>query len=384
MPDPVIMPIDILTTGKQFTATIAVGANATPLKMLLDTGSSTLAASRAAYNPDADTNATHTNLLQTAQYGATAMTGAVINTSLIIAGADPASAVTLAAAQLAVTYDTRPDNFAGADGIIGLAYKSLENAFLMPADTWQTQYSAGQTYLGTQADVPTLFDQLATANLCSNKFAFGVRRSLKCAAQADPAADPLNTGIFVAGGGAERTELYAGALTSVAVVHEKYYNTNLLAIQVGSEPAIAVSPPAASSLAASNSVIDTGVFMLLLSQPVYDLVVASFAAINPVFADQLKSYAANGSNSGDQAPIDLAAWPTLTLTFQGVGGDAVLTVAPPDYWQFDALAKGQAFVTICGDNNAYGGLSFLGLPLFCDKYVVFDRAADVIGFAAGA
>ncbi|MEJ0048554.1 MAG: pepsin-like aspartyl protease [Rhodospirillales bacterium] len=285
---------------------------------------------------------------------------------------------------MAVTYDTRPDNFAGAHGIIGLAYKSLENAFQMPADTWQNQYGAGQTYLGTKADVPTLFDQLADANLCSNKFAFRVSRSVKCAAQADPAADPLNSGIFVVGGGAECTDLYTGPFKPVAIVHEKYYNTNLISIQVGSQPAIAVAPPAADSQAVSNSIVDSGAYLLVLDQPVYEQVLASFAAIDPGLAGHLKNFAQYGINGGDQAVIDLAAWPTITLTLQGSGGaDVPLTVEPRDYWQLDANSKGVAVVAICGDGYMFGGQSLLGLPLFCGKYVVFDRASGVIEFAEG-
>jgi hypothetical protein len=51
----------------------------------------------------------------------------------------------------------------------------------------------------------------------------------------------------------------------------------------------------------------------------------------------------------------------------------LLTVAPQDYWQFDAAGQGLALAVIGGDGGMMGGMSSLGLPLFSNRYVVFDR-----------
>jgi len=384
MPDPVIMPIDNLATGSGFTATVEVGANQAPLKMLLDTGSSTFAAARASYDPGTNPAGT-TNLLQLAQYLTGSLLGAVIRTGIIMPNTAPTAAIALADSYLAVTYDMRTDNFGGADGIIGLAFEPLQSAYAMPADTWQNRYDSTQTNLGTAANVPTLFDQLAADGLAANKFAFSIRRSLKSLAQDDPSSDPANIGIFVAGGGLERAELFSGAISSIAVVHDKYYSTNLLSVQVGDKDAIP-APPQTGSIA-SNSIVDSGVSAILLDQTIFDQVRASFALFDPTFDAILVNNAWNGSKSVDQTTIDLDAWPTVTLTMQGSNGAAViLEIASKDYWQFDAYTKGQAVAVLCGDHGALGGQSQLGLPLFCGRYFVFDRTAGpgqgVIQFAS--
>ena len=384
MPDPVIMPIDNLATGAGFTATIQIGPGQAPLKMLLDTGSSTFAVSRKAYDPGTNPPGT-TNLLQTAQYPSGSLLGAVIRTGIVMPGTSPAATITLPDSYLAVTYDVRPDNFGGADGIIGLAYAPLQNAYTMPLDTWQNRYDSSQTGLGTTASVPTLFDQLAAENLASNKFAFLVQRSLRTLASDNPSTDPINSGIFVAGGGAERTDLFSSEISSIAIVSDKYYNTNLLSIQVGNKDIIPVPPQ--SGTVASNSMVDSGVSAILLDQTIFDKVRASFAQVDATFDAILVNNAWNGSNSVDQTTIDLDAWPTVTLTLQGTNGAAVpLEIASKDYWQFDAYTKGQAVSVLCGDHGSLTGQSQLGLPLFCGRYFVFDRTAGpgqgVIQFAA--
>jgi hypothetical protein len=62
-----------------------------------------------------------------------------------------------------------------------------------------------------------------------------------------------------------------------------------------------------------------------------------------------------------------------------------VAVAPSDYWQFDAAGKGNALAVISGDNGRMGGQSILGLPIFSNNYVVFDRTQSngqgVINFA---
>jgi hypothetical protein len=388
MPDPVIMPIDNLATGSGFTATVEIGPGQAPLKMLLDTGSSTFAVSRKAYDPGTNPPGT-TNLLQTAQYPSGSLLGAVIRTGIVMTGTDPAAAITLADCYLAVTYDVRPDNFGGADGIIGLAFAPLQNAFAMKLDTWNNRYDSTQTGLGTKAMVPTLFDQLAAEGLASNKFAFSIQRSLRTLAQPDPSTDPFNSGIFIAGGGAERTDLFSGEISSIAIVSDKYYNTNLLSVQVGNKDIIPV--PSQSGTVASNSMVDSGVSAILLDQTIFDKVRTSFAQFDPTFDAILVNNAWNGSNSNgvDQTTIDLKAWPTVTLTMQGTNGAAVqLEIAPEDYWQFDAYTKGQAVAVLCGDHGSLTGQSQLGLPLFCGRYFVFDRTAGpgkgVIQFAPRA
>src|SRR5277367_1832235 len=223
------LPISIQLTGNGYTAPLNVGAGALPLNFLLDTGSSALAVDRNAYDPASDSDAKTTKYLMVAHYLSSGFTGGVIETTFSLPDSQSNGTVSLSAVNLAVTYDKRLDPFGKADGILGLAYKALDNAYLMPADTWLNQYDADQVNLGTACVLDPYFDQLTNASLIGQKFAFSTKRSLKSEGQ----ADSLNGGIFVLGGGEECDDLYTGEFTEIAVLHEEYYSVNLMTIQVG-------------------------------------------------------------------------------------------------------------------------------------------------------
>jgi hypothetical protein len=114
--------------------------------------------------------------------------------------------------------------------------------------------------------------------------------------------------------------------------------------------------------------------------------IKSFGNINANFASALTQFSISAGQSVDQSQIDLASWPDLSLTLQGASGlPVVLTVAPGNYWQFDAMQQGRALANMYGDEGSLGGQSILGLPLLNGYYTVFDRTAasghGVINFA---
>jgi hypothetical protein len=370
MPSAVRIPISILPAGDAYTAPLSIGSGGVAVQMLLDTGSAALAVDGGFYNPASDTNASTTKLLQVVSYGSASFVGAVVRTSISFGGS---AGVSLPGANLAVTYDGRRLTFGAAQGIIGLAYRALDSAYLMPADTWQTEYDADQVSLGQAADLDPFPDQLAAQGLAALKFAFSIRRSNPTVG-ADASA---NQGLFVLGGGAECADLYDGPLASIAVMHEQLFNVALLSVQVGNQPAIAVPPIAPGRQAASNAIIDSGTGVLRLDQGLYTQVLAAFSAIAPDFANQLQLYAADRGGGCDQSQLDLALWPTLQFTFQGTDGTATpIPILPTDYWQFDSSIAGRATAMISGDRGAGGGQSLLGLPLFTSRFVVFDRTAS--------
>ncbi|MBK9033178.1 MAG: A1 family peptidase [Myxococcales bacterium] len=366
------IPISNVLMGGDYTGVIVVGATATPLNVILDTGSSSLAIDGHAFDPLTAPDTRTTNLLQTVSYGAGGWIGAVVQTSVGLA-----AEVTLPGVHVAVTYAESPNMFGGAQGILGLAYAPLDRAYQMPADTWQTRYHTAQLGAGTAVDLAPYFTQLEQAGVVHNKFGFYVKRSTVSAATDDPGSDPLNHGYFVIGGGEEATDLYTGAFTHVEVLHDVWYSTNLVGVQVGAQPMIPVAPVAAGSPLASNSIVDSGTNMLLFDQPVYDAIVAAFQAIDPAFATALRTHAVGPGAGLDQTELDLAAWPDLHLMLQGAdGAPATLTVTPSDYWQLDANRKGAAVAYLGGDGGSQGGRSILGLPLFTGYYTVFDRSLD--------
>ena len=382
MADGVRVPITNTLTKEDYTARISVGGRM--VDVLLDTGSAALAVDSSVYTPEGDSGCRTTKIAQMVQYCSASWVGAVVQT---VVGLSPE--VALPNTSVALTYGTSSDIFGSANGILGLAYHVLDSGFMMPADTWASKYNASDIRAGRLADINPYFDQLEQAGLLAGKFAFLVKRSVMSGAREDPTADPLNAGIFVAGGGEECTDLYSGSFAWVAVADQKYYNVNLLAVQVGAQSPIVVPPPAPGSTLTSNAVVDSGTSGLRLDQGLYEKILGAVAAINAEFANTLMRYGVDAGNFIDQTQLDLLAWPSLTFVFQGSdGAPASVLVRPSDYWQFDAVQAGMAVAMLAGDNGKRGGQSILGLPLFTGHYVVFDRTASnghgSIGFAAQA
>ena len=363
------MPISNVLLGSDYTGAIMVGSGQVKLNVILDTGSSTLAVVSQDFNPSTDKGVTTTNIAQEVQYGSGSWVGAVVRTPVGLG-----DGVSLSSANLAVTYQESANMFGKAQGIWGLAYKSLNNAFRMPANTWTHKYKIKRIETGKVCDLVAYFGQLTEAGAVADKFAFYTKRSIINAATGNPATDPLNQGFFIIGGGEEQTELYTGAFTHVEVLHDIYYNTGLLSVQVGDKPAINAPPVPPGSSNPSNSIVDSGTNSLIIDQPLFDKVLAAFGAINANFPTMLKTYALGSSQGVDQTRINLSEWPDLKFTLQGASGSpATLTVPPGDYWQFDAGRKGVALANVFGDGGELGGMSILGLPLLNAYYTVFDR-----------
>ncbi len=337
-------------------------------EVILDTGSAVLAVDGTVFDPVAGGCAT-TTLMQQAQYLSGTVLCAVVNGPVTLGEGAP---ISIPNANIGVSYGGG-GVFGGAGGIWGLAYQGLDAALRMPADTWASKYDASETGLGAPSDIVPLFDQLATAGLLGRQFAFRIDRAMPRRALANPADDPINTGVFVAGGGLECDDLRGGPFSTIAVAHETYFNVNLLSVQVGQAAPIPAPPPPPGSSAASTAFIDSGMPNLMLAQTLFNAVLASLRALNSNFADTVARQAAGGE---DQTALNLAAWPNLIFSFQADGGGiASVTVGPTAYWQEDAAGPGRAVVMLAGDGYRFGGQSILGLPFFAGKYVVFDRSA---------
>lgn len=372
--------ISNLAMGGDYTAALAVGPAATPVEVLIDTGSSAVVVDGGAI--DAVTGARTTNLAQAIVYGAGRWTGAIVETELAL------GAARLVGATVAVTYGETAEVFGGAQGILGLAYTALDAAHTLPADTWANRFPPEQVIAAPTIDLVPYFTQLEELGVVADVFALQVHRASKRVAGGDPAADPLNHGVLVLGAGVEATDLYAGEFTTIEVVHDLWYGTNLTAIAVGDRPPLAVAPLPASDPLGSNSIVDSGTDVLLLAQPLYQSIVLEFAALDPTFATALTQHAVGGAGGLAHDALDVSRWPSLHLTFQAPGGTATVTIAPEAYWQLDAAGPGQAVAYLLGDGGSQGGRSILGLPLLAGRYTVFDRRVDgglgAIRFAAAA
>jgi hypothetical protein len=340
-----------------------IGSEKTPCYVVLDTGSSTLAVSKDAYNPYNDNDAKSTGLLQVAQYGSGSWEGVVFTTNVNLQDAD--NDFNLNGVNVAVAFQAK-NMFRSSDGILGLAYQELNTGIYKLVAT-----SQGKEAVPTQETLKPYFTQLEEAGIVANKFAFYTLRSTPSVADSS-----LNTGYLILGGGEEEKDLFEGEFQSVTVTHDQYYNVNLKSISVGDQPALAV--PAATSGDAPNCIVDSGTNGLVFPQAVYHQVIQQFSNIDSNLGDIISSAMQNGSQY-DQSQLDLANWPAINVVLEGPSGDVTLSIAPDTYWQLDS-GQGVATLRFFGASNP----AILGLPFMNNYYSVFDRSVDgngVIKFA---
>ena len=313
-------------------------------------------------------------MAQFAAYGdGSHFTGALIHTTVTI-GAQGADAV-LTGANVAVAYSASADMFGQTDGILGLAYAPLDDAYTMPTDTWAHHYTEAQVKKGKRTTVTPYLTQLAGVGVVSDIISFYTRRSFPHEGGGG-AIDPLNLGWIVVGGGEEATDLYEGAFQVVTVKADAWWNTNLKSISVGGGGPIAV-PTQPAKGQASNSIVDSGTNSLNLGP---GLLRSIMSELTPAQAAQLQS--AVGGKALKNTDLDLTTWPTLSFVLEGDAGDVTVNVAPGDYWQFGTGAVGQAQAAITQGTD---GMAILGLPAMNGYFVIFDGEADngrgVIRFA---
>jgi hypothetical protein len=379
MPKIARIPITNIYMGGDYTGQILVGPKQTPMNVILDTGSSALALDGHKYKPtltgaDADKS---TDMAQTDSYGdGSSWTGAVIQSTVTVGTGT--SAISLADGNVSVAYSRSADMFQQADGILGLAYAPLDDAFTMPKNTWTKKYTSTQVRTGKQAPIKPYLTQLSGAGVTSDIISFLTRRSfIHVGGGAD---DPLNQGWMVVGGGVESTDLYTGSFQVVKVMSDDWYSTNLKAIIVGNSDPIAARLQGPQGMP-SNSIVDSGTNSLNLSTQLLQAVISKFTAPQQAL---LNESVVNGKLVS-AVDLKLARWPTITFVMEGETADVSLTVAATDYWQVDTEQVGAAMAAI---TSGEPGLAILGLPLMNGYFTIFDGEADngrgVIRFATKA
>lgn len=386
------VPITNVYAGNDYTAQIAIGSKQAPANVILDTGSSTLAVSSKVYNPEQDEHKELTPLAQEIGYVTGGWAGPVLKTTVAMGeAAEPVETY------IALADEQQPHNFGGADGILGLAYNELNEAYDLTSYLAKQGVASGDSYPWPfpiksfsviarllqkifqrlpMRDLPPYFTALEEAGVEKNKFAFYTLRSFPSHGTGDPATDALNNGTFVLGGGEEMNEFYDGAFVDVDVVDDLFYNTELLSVQVGHAEAVDIQPlpPEVSRTLISNSVVDSGTNILALAADVLDAILSSLKSLNPAFLEKIEAAARDGIATEE---LQLDEWPDITFTLKGANGEPVsLTCAPMTYWQVDFPAAGQAAFVISATREQQ---SILGLPLLNNYYTVFDRSEDPYG-----
>jgi hypothetical protein len=369
------IPITNVYMGGDYTGRILVGPQQKPMNVILDTGSSALALNGRKYTPQPTKGDQTTDLAQTDSYGdGSTWTGAVIKTTVAVGTGN--SEVTLKNANASVAYSASANMFRSADGILGLAYAPLDDAFTMPQNTWTKKYSATQVRTGKPSPLVPYLTQLEQEGVTSDTIAFFTRRSFIHAGGGGE-ADPLNQGWMIVGGGEDDTDLYTGSFQTVKVLSDSWYCTNLKEITVGNASPVAARLQGPRGMP-SNSIIDSGTNSLNLAPQMLQALVSKFTAAQQQLL--IKSIKGSAVSVDD---LDLDTWPTLTVVLEGDTGNVTLQVPPSNYWQVNTGKVGAAAVAI---TEGQAGLAILGLPLMNGYFTIFDGEADggrgVVKFAA--
>jgi hypothetical protein len=382
-----------------YTVEIKIGSKQSPANVLLDSGSSTLVVLPNAYDPSHDQSLKATSLAQSIAYGIGTWAGPVLKTT--IAFGEKRHARILPDAEIALV-ETSAQNFRDADGLLGLAYRKLDKAHdvtamlvekrIDPQHTWPWPFnaedddlSAFKTQLRAQprVNLTPCFCALEDEGIISDKFSMLIKRALvhvldDSASLAKLAADPLNQGVLVLGGGEECQSLYQGGFETVQMVHELYYNANLIAVQVGDRPRIPAPRLLEKYLTsyASNAIFDTGSSFLVLEASIYDAVLADLASYDKDFPDLIarfqKSFETEHGIPNDS--IKSLEWPKLHFHLESPSGDEVtLSCSPGNYWQRNAVHAGECFFLLLRQMPKWPNQSILGLPLMSGHYCIFDR-----------
>lgn len=402
MPAAIELPTTLAHARGAYTATAHFGEHGEPAQLILDTGSSTLVVRPHAYDPGRDGCLQATPWLQEVRYGGGAWAGPVLRSRLAFGHGHHWRGIDDAVFAYCETDDQL---FQGADGLWGLAYRDLDpardaSALLgqaghAPALTWPWPYDQGHamdldrfdTFLHTlpRTLITPAFTALEEEAVVRNRFALAVSRAVvhvphERASTAMLAADPLNRGALVLGGGSEQQHLYRGLLSDVRVVHDDYYEVNLRSVRVGSGEPIRVAPAAACADGGErgNALLDTGCSMLMFDATTYAALAAALAAVDPGFPaliERSRAQLARGHGLPTHG-LDLRRWPDLHLALEAPGGrETCLRLPPSHYWAGNAPLPGESLCLLAPPPPHFTDRSLLGLPVFAGRYAIFDRSA---------
>jgi len=426
------MPITNVFGQGDYTVTLHLGSNKSPVNLMLDTGSSTLVVKNDSYQAAQDKNLTASTIVQEVNYGIGGWNGPVIYTSIDIhehcqttnhsQNIANSPSMKLTSAPVALVQSAKQSKtFAKSDGILGLAYHHLNKGFDFsqyfidnninppksypwPFDKTQSEDLASFKKLSwkyPEHDVSPYFTLLAEQKLSANKFAFYSKRSsvhinevnsskTDKAPDSELAKDPLNKGLLILGGGEEKTDLYQGDFQSIKVEHDVYYNVALKSVQVGTSKVIPAAPLEQKHLKGyfTNAIIDTGAAGIVLTAEIYQQVIDDLISCNTQFAQCLAPFKEMSAQlTGiDASKLDLSQWPTLYFTFVSEAETPnspeiieVLACSPQTYWQINTPTYNKACFRLLSQLPQWPNQSIIGLPLLNNYYVVFDRSAEDTG-----
>ncbi|MEC8418446.1 MAG: pepsin-like aspartic protease [Pseudomonadota bacterium] len=375
-----------------------VGTHQHAVHLILDTGSSTLAVNHTCYRLESDNHADFTYYTQSINYGVGSWHGPVIKTQVSLGMFG--HSVTLPDAYTAIADTGKFECFKHADGILGLAYRPLNHAhYLFEVGEAQTPKKDVYQYIMSGANdnpaykqtkavtLPSYFTSLEEQGVVSDKFAFWLHRSSiyydngSCRTKA--LAHWQNHGLFVMGEPVMHRDLYCEPMQSAKVLHDKFYNVNLLSVKVGEKDVHSAPVLAEKDVTrwCSNAIVDTGATVIGLPVSLYNKVVESLEKYISDLSSILEPFSAFSSQEKGipLTSLTLSNWPTIQFFLEDENGeDMVLALPPEAYWQIHAPEFNSASFKIFPLKH-WPNQSILGLPLISQYYTIFDRSKGNVG-----
>jgi aspartyl protease len=201
--------------------------------------------------------------------------------------------------------------FRMADGILGLAYAPLDDAYGMAQDTWAHQYTGIEVSHGQKGEIQPYLTQLTGEEVVSDIVSFYTKRSF-IHAGGGGASDPLNQGWMIIGGGDEADDLYTGTFQTVKVLADEWYNTNLKAVIVGNTSQIHMPTKGPNGMS-SNSIVDSGTNTLNIGPHLLKSILAKFSPSQQA----LLNASVFGQSYVSVSQLNLPTWPTSPLFYKG-------------------------------------------------------------------
>jgi len=375
---PIRIPITNVLNDGDYCAKFFIGAKRKAVNVLLDTGSSSFAVDHRSYDPEDDSAAEITRFAQNVVYGdGSSWTGSVVRSSTSLTR-NPHGKADVKSGSIAVVYRTVGNPFGKGQGILGLAFKSVDVATRLSGPSVPPTYLRARKGRSGNTSIEPFFSELARTGEIAKEFALYTRRSFPRASR-DPARSPLNRGWLILGGGEEAKDLYRGDFQSAVIRHKNYYCVRLKQIIVGDREPVKVPPPRRGSGSSTNAIVDSGTNTIDFCSIVFAAVLSKFTP------DQRKLLRDCGGGMIPASKVSLDEWPIIVFVLEGTDNEVRLALEPQHYLQSGSTPAGGY---ACCVTHSRGDRSTLGLPLLNAYFTIFDRSGrdgvDVVKFARRA
>ena len=401
-------PINIAPAQGGYALELEIGSLNKKVHLLIDTGSSSIAFKSEEYCPKEDQAVKYSQFAQCVTYGKGGWAGPVLHTNITYTNGTDSFEVKNA--PFAIVSNLQDQSFLGLDGILGLAYHHLNQAhdlsdyykdkgltndntfpWIFSNEIIKNGFPAFKHVLNQypEKDITPIFTAFEQDYTSLHQFALLTHRAIVYVPsdnmnQEQKNNEALNQGLFIIGDTEKDKEICNGTTQDIKVLHDAYYNTNLLSFQVDGFKEI-IAPRLENQYNDSfftNSIIDSGSSYLMLQNQLYQYFIDSLNKINPKLVKFVNEFNQKLQSNTPYTPSDLnlEEWPKIYFTFEGADGNPIeLCVNPDHYWQLHAGTPNRVFFTLLKQISGWPNQTVMGLPLISSYLCIFDRSAGTQG-----